>query len=176
MILATALSLTMIGVASAEGARFRIEDPLPDELKGRIAALIRSERPRDADAALAAARIRDNGLWREGAPLLLRIETGCHGDLCMVMIGKVTNQAIIPQLTLGAGPTVSVSDELVELWGIRSTSFIFEGHGGTKIDVWGRRGDQGDSWIADACGSCFSASEPSLKPDLLPPPSDNSPD
>lgn len=175
VILATALSLTMIGVASAQGARFRIEDPLPDELKGRVAALMRSERPKDAEAALAAARIKDNRFWREGGPLLLRIESGCHGDLCMVMIGKVTDQAIIPQLTLRAGPTVTVSDELVELWGIWSTSFIFEGRGGTRIDVWGRRGDHGDSWIADACGGCFSASGARSKSDLLPPPSDKSP-
>ncbi|MFC5552432.1 hypothetical protein [Methylobacterium iners] len=166
MFLATALSLTVMGVASAQGARFRIEDPLPDVLKGRVAALMRSERPRDAEAALAAVRIKGDRFWREGGPLLLRIETGCHGDLCMVMIGKVTDQAIIPQLTLRAGPTVTVSDELVELWGIWSTRFILEGHGGAKIDVWGRRGDQGDSWIADACGGCVSASE--AKP---PPPS-----
>ena len=92
----------------------------------------------------------------------------------MVIIGKVTDQVITPQLILRAGPTVTVSDELVELWGIRSTSFIFEGRGGTKIDVWGRRGDHGDSWIADACGDCFSASEARSKPDLLPPPSDKS--
>lgn len=166
-ILAIALSLTMMGAVSAQMARFRIDDPLPDELKDRVAALMRSERPTDAEAALAAARIKDHRFWREGGPLLLRIETGCHGDLCMMMIGKVTDQAIIPQLTLRAGPTVTVSDELVKLWGIVSTRFIFEGGGGTKIDVWGRDG----TWIADACGDCFSAFEANPKQNPLPPPS-----
>ena len=169
-ILATALSLTMMGAASAQMARFRIEDPLPNELKGRVAELMRSERPEDAEAALRAAKIKDDHVWRTYGVLLLRVETGCEGDLCMVIIGQVTDQAIIPRLTLRAGPTVTVSDELVKIWGLISTNFIFEGRGDTKIDVWSR-GDHGDRWIVNAYGGSFFSSGLRSQHDPSPPPS-----
>lgn len=174
-ILVTALSLTMMCAASAQMTRFRIDDPLPDELKGRVAALMRSERPKDAEAALAAAKVKDDLLWRKYGVLLLRVETGCEGNLCMVMIGQVTDQAIIPQLMLRAGPTVIGGDEVINLWGVNSSQFTFEGREGAKIDVWSR-GDQGDRWVVDACGTCFSASEARPKPDLWPPPAVESAD
>lgn len=169
--LATALSLTMMGAASAQMARFRIEDRLPDELKGRVATMMRSERPKDAEAALTAAKVKDGLLWRKFGVLLLRVETGCEGDICMVMIGKVKDQAFIPQLMLRAGPTVTGGDEVTNLWGVNSSQFTFEGREGAKINVWSR----GDNWVADAGGTCFSASAPNPKLDLLPPPSVKSP-
>ncbi|MCJ2044932.1 hypothetical protein MKK58_10400 [Methylobacterium sp. J-078] len=159
--------MTMIGTASAQVARFRIEDPLPDELKGRVAELMHSERAEDAEAAFRAAKVDDGHLWRKHGVLLLRVETGCDDDLCMVIIGQVTDQAIVPRLTLRAGPTITVGDELVKIWGVVSSLFIFEGREGLKIHVWSR----GDKWLADACGDCSFGSGARSKEDPLPPPS-----
>lgn len=150
-ILATALSLALTGTASAQMAVFRIEDPVPNELKGRVADLIRSERPEDAEAALKAVKIKDNSLYRNGGILFIRIESGCREYTCMTIIAKVTSHAIVPQAILRSGPTIRASDEIENVWGVNSSVFIFEGSGGHELEVYAR----GDRWVVNACPQCL---------------------
>ena len=151
LFLAGALSLLLMSPAFAAGARIRIGDPLPEELKERVSDLMRSLRPDDADAALAAARIIDGPLWRQNAVLLLRIETDCRDDLCMVVIGRVTDRAIIPEVTLRAGPNAFMGDGGRRIWGFVGSPMAFQGRDGSGLLVYS--GPNG--WLVEACATCF---------------------
>ncbi len=165
LFLAGALSLLLIGPDFAQSAQIRMGDPLPEELKERVSDLMRSLRPGDADAALAATKIEDGILLRQHAVLLLRVETDCRDDLCMVVIGRVTDRAIIPEVTLRAGPNVVMDDVGGKFWGFFGPPIEFQGRDGSGLLVyWGPNG-----WLVESCATCFRPLETS-KPVPPPPP------
>lgn len=117
--------------------------------------MLKLQRPHDTDAAIAAARIEDGGLLHGAKILLLRVETGCRRDLCMVIVGRVTEQSIVPELIVGAGPRVYAGDEVEIIWGAASPPLMFEGHNRSAIlAFWGEHG-----WVVEACAACFPAME-----------------
>lgn len=155
LLLAVALGTWMTSPSSAQIASLRIADPVPAELKQRVSQLLRLQRPRDADAAISAAKIEDGGVWRDAKILLLRVETGCRRGLCMVIVGRVTEQAIVPELILSAGPRAYAGDEVEVLWGARNAPLMFEGQG--RSGLVALRGEQG--WVIESCAACFPAIE-----------------
>lgn len=93
--------------------------------------------------------LRDAG----GTGLALpRVEAGCEADLCMTMLARVTEGAIVPELTLSAGRMVLFGDTASHLWGAPATPAItFEGSGYSGIAAVRR----GGAWVLQACSSCF---------------------
>lgn len=157
--LALAFGTWLTSPSSAQVASLQIADPVPIELKERVSALLKLQRPHDPDAAIAAAKIEDSGLWRSAKVLLLRVETGCRRDLCMVIVGRVTENAIVPGLILGAGPRVYAGDEVEVIWGAASPPLMFEGHDRSAIlAFWGEHG-----WVIESCAACFPAMEANQK-------------
>lgn len=159
LLLAFAFGTWLTSPSSAQVASLQIADPVPIELKERVSALLKLQRPHDTDAAIAAAKIEDGGLLHGFKILLLRVETGCRRDLCMVIVGRVTEKAIVPELILGTGPRVYAGDVVEVIWGAAGPPLMFEGHDRSAIlAFWGEHG-----WVVEACSACFPAMEANHK-------------
>ena len=168
VILAVALTAMAIPVGvtplKAGSAGLVISDPVPDELRERVADLLRIMRPADAAVAIDATRIIDGALWRQHGMLILRVEADCREGLCMTVVTRVKENGLIPEVTLKADTLVWIADYSYPLWGESAHPIRFKGAGSTGIDLWNRHG----GWVVDACGHCFHSAEELAR--RLPPP------
>lgn len=155
------LNLIAAGHAYAQAVGMQIEDPPPVELAERLSSLMHEVRPSDANASLNAIKILDGPLWREYNVLFLRVEADCQSDLCMTIIGRVSERRIMPELILRAKSSIILSDYGVMLWGSSIASFpiLFEGNDNSATVVWERDG----KWIVGSCGNCFTLTQPATK-------------
>jgi hypothetical protein len=159
------------GPLQAQSVGLSIADPVPDDLRARVADLMHRIRPADTEAALAATRIIDrHGLWRELGTLFLRVEADCRDDLCMTVIARVTSTTLTPEVTLSAGTLVVFADYGYPLWGMDAHPIDIKGAGDSGTRLWLREG----AWVVEACRGCFpSAEELARRPP--PPPSTPAP-
>ncbi|MGE7417876.1 hypothetical protein [Methylobacterium tarhaniae] len=171
-VLAAALMAVAVSPVSAQIA-LTIADPVLDDLRARVADLLRSMRPADPDIALDATRIiDDHGLWREHGTLILRVEANCRDGLCMTVIAQVTESGLVSQVTLNADNLVAFTDYSFPLWGEGAYPIHIKGAGSTGTVLWLRQG----SWVVEACGDCFmSAEERAKRPSPPPSPPQPSP-
>lgn len=149
LLLATFLSLGVPSAVHSGSGQFLINAPVPAELKDLVAAMLKRERPHDAEAALAGTKVLDRS-WQPGQQLILRIEADCRDDLCMTVIARVTQGAIVPELVLNAGPTFHMSDSGQSLWASEHPvwAMVFAGTGGSHLVAMIRNGQ----WVVEANG------------------------
>ncbi len=121
--LAVVAILVSVNPPKAMSAGMVIKDPVPSELRERVADLLRMMRP--ADAAVAT-RIIDGALWREFGMLILRVEADCRNDLCVTVVIRVKN-GLIPEVPLKADARVDIADDSYPLWGEGARPIRFEG-------------------------------------------------
>lgn len=155
-VILTAMAIS-VGVSplKAGSAGLVIKDPVPAELRERVADLLRIMRPADAAVAIDATRIIDGPLRRQYGMLILRVEAGCREGLCMTVVTRVKKNGLIPEVTLNAGTLVWIADHSDPLWGESAHPIRFKAAGSTGIDLWNRHG----GWVVDACGDCFLSAE-----------------
>ncbi|MFH6782668.1 MULTISPECIES: hypothetical protein [Methylobacterium] len=161
------VALLLLATVTPLSAQIGMEigDPVPSDLRERVADLLRAMRPHDSDAAIAAARIIDGDLWRRYGLLLLRIEADCRATLCMTVLSRVGQADLTPQLTLNADKQVHLTDAGVDLWGALDFPIHIKGHGSTGIIATPRLG----SWVVEACGGCFPSGEELARRPAVPP-------
>lgn len=149
LLLAVFLSLGVPSAVHGASGAVSINAPVPDDLKDLVAAMLRRERPQDAETALAGAKMVDVS-GRHGSPLIMRIEADCRESLCMTIIARVVQGAIVPELRINAGPSVYLHDSARSLWGSDHPvwSLVFEGASGSRLIAMLRNG----LWVVEANG------------------------
>ena len=130
-----------------------IDKPLPLEFRERATDLLKELRPADAAEAIQNTK----SLWWPGdvvgeTIIILRVEADCPtAGNCMTIIGRMTDRAIKPELTLEVRPKVLAMDISYGLWGSHSSApLIFDAGGGVGLVAVFR--EQG--WVVSACGDC----------------------
>lgn len=144
-----AISFALAQAALAQATVERIDTPLRFELRSRVADLLKKVRPKDFNEALANTKM----LWKPSSSnqIILRIEAACIAERCMTLVARVTEQEIVPELTLDAGQSVLVNDVLWPVWGSEpAPSLMFEGHDGAGLLAVARK----QGWVLSACGGC----------------------
>lgn len=154
-VLAVVMILVVINPIRAQSVGLTIKDHVPDDLRERVADLLRIMRPTDAASAMEAARIIDGDLWRRYGMLILRVEADCRDDLCMTVVTRVKKSGLIAEVTLKATTFVVIPDYSYPLWGESAYPIRFKGAGSDGIDLWLRPG----GWVVAACGGCFPSEE-----------------
>ncbi|WP_327523238.1 hypothetical protein [Bosea sp. (in: a-proteobacteria)] len=134
-----------------------IDKPLPLEFRERATDLLKELRPADAAEAIQNTK----SLWWPGdvvgeTIIILRVEADCPtAGNCMTIIGRMTDRAIKPELTLEVRPKVLAMDVSYGLWGSHSSApLIFDAGGGVGLVAVFR--EQG--WVVSACGDCTNLS------------------
>ncbi|TFZ57771.1 hypothetical protein E4V01_14225 [Methylorubrum sp. Q1] len=149
LLLAAILSFAGMSAAHSGSARISIDTPLPAILKERVASMLRIERAGDAEAALANTRVLGDA-WQVGDTVVLRIEVDCREELCMTVIARLTDEAVVPELVLNAGPNIVMYASGGSLWKSDHPvwTFVFEGEDSSRLIARRREG----RWVLEANG------------------------
>nr|USU34129.1 hypothetical protein NG677_10925 [Methylobacterium sp. OTU13CASTA1] len=149
------LALLMVaglgGAARAQWTMRPLESPLPEQLKVRAEALVRTLRPHDADESVAHLRTIEDAASHPEV-VLLRVEADCRLGRCMTVLARDEAAGMVPELILQVGPAMIVGDLFSSLWGVPTEpGFLFEGDGDNTLVVIRR----GAMWVVSACNACI---------------------
>ncbi|KQT89906.1 hypothetical protein ASG60_09615 [Methylobacterium sp. Leaf469] len=150
------LALLMVaglgGAARAQWTMRPLESPLPEQLKVRAEALVRTLRPHDADESVAHLRTIEDAASHPEV-VLLRVEADCRLGRCMTVLARDEAAGMVPELILQVGPAMIVGDLFSSLWGVPTEpGFLFEGDDDNTLVVVRR----GAMWVVSACNACIA--------------------